>query len=165
MIPPLNLFDLKPEHLHAFWPFIRMGLEDIKRKMGPDYIPEDVYTSIRNGHVTCTMIRRGGRDLGFVIYYRQVRPFSARPELFVWVAWNRPYPRVRNGVLISTEHRLPADGMEEVVPTAWQYLINVAKTQYGTDQISWITRPKRAKAFARKYGWEPAFSMYQVTVG
>lgn len=153
MKSPLTLFELKPDQLHQWWPLLKRGLDEIKRKIGPDYIPEDIYAALRNGQTSCVIAQRSSRPLGFVVYYKQLRPFSARPELFIWAAWDLPYQLRQEG-----------DDVDEMVARMWEYLTLVAKNAYGTDQIAWMTKPRRASAFARKFGWQPTFTLFQVTV-
>lgn len=137
-----ELYELKPEELHQYWAFLARGMTAIKRKLKPNWIPEDMYAALRSAAVSCVIARRNERLLGFLIYSKQIRPFNFAPELFVWVAWNLP-----------VREWLPDDNMQSAILAVLQYIAKVAKSQYQTDQISWITRPSRAKAFARKYGW------------
>lgn len=147
----LELFELKQEDLQRYWPFLRRGLDDIKRKIRPNWLPEDIFTVLRAGQVSCVIGRRGTRLLGFQVYSKQQRPFSYEPELFIWAAWNLPL-RERQG----------DDDMRELVLAMWRHVGNVATSNYGTDNIAWMTRYGRAKAFKEKYGWRPAYAAFQV---
>lgn len=145
--PPLELVEVKQEDLHRLWDaIIQRGVLDIKRVQKPEWRPEDIYAALRNGLVNCVFARRAERLLGFLIYNRQQRPFSYRTELFVWLAWNLPI-----------REWLPNDDMQAAVTGVWNYIANIAKTQYQTDQISWITNPSRAKAFTKRFGWRPTW--------
>lgn len=142
-----ELIELKQEDLHHLWEIIlRRGVNDIKRTMKPSWVPEDIYAALRNGQISCVAARRGDRFLGFLLYNKQFRLFNYAPELFVWCAWNLP-----------VKEWLPEDEMPKVVGRVWEYIANVAKTQYGTNDITWVTRPSRAKAFTRKFGWQPTW--------
>jgi hypothetical protein len=164
-----ELFELKQEDLHKFWPFLLRGITDIKRTLKPHWIPEDIYSALRAGQVSCLLARRAvglafaysgspgpkdafasdpseGRLLGFLIYNRQLRPFSFESEAFIWCAWNLPI-----------KEWLPDDDMRQAVTSCFDYVANVARTQYGTSEISWITRPGRAKAFQKKFGWRASW--------
>ena len=149
-----ELFDLKQEELHLYWEAIlHRGAADIKRDHKPSWRVEDIYSLLRNQQVTCTIARRGPRLLGFIIYNRQQRLFSFEPECFVWLGWNLP---MREWVA--------EDHMPDVVEQVWNHVATVAKTQYQTDQITWITKPSRAKAFMRRFGWKPAWVTITVKV-
>jgi hypothetical protein len=150
---PAELFELRQEQLHEMWPFILRGLDYVKKKLKPNWIPPDLYAFLRNGQLNCIIARRAERLLGFVIYGRQLRPFDFKPELFVWVAYELPMREWE-----------PADEMPVTVQKIWQYLANLAKTQYQTDEITWLTRPGRAKAFARKFGWKPSWVTISVKI-
>ena len=146
MVSQAELHELKPEELHKFWPLLRRGVNDIKRKCKPNWVPEDIYSAIRTAQVNCVISLRGERFLGFVIYSKQLRIFNYLPELFVWLAWNLP-----------VREWLADDDMPAAVTQVWQYIANVARTQYQTDQITWITPPGRARAFSRRFGWRAAW--------
>jgi hypothetical protein len=137
-----ELIELKPEELHRFWPFLLRGMLDVKHDMQPNWIPEDLYAALKQAQVNCVMARRDERMLGFLVYSKQQRIFNYEPELFVWCAWNIPM-----------REWLPDDDMAAVVARVWAYIANIAKTVYGTSEITWVTRPRRAKAFERKFGW------------
>lgn len=143
---PAELIELQQADLHTLWPFLERGLIDVHRKLKTGWLPEDIYAALRSQQVNCVLARRAGHYLGFLIYNKQIRAFNFIPELFVWCAWSRPLREQ------SANDEIPL-----VVQEVWQYLINVAKTQYGTNEISWNTRPGRAKAFARKFGWQPSW--------
>lgn len=149
----IEISDLKQEEMHKLWPFIRSGLADIRRVFKPNWIEEDIYAAVRNTQVNAIYMHRGERLLGFVVFNKQYRLFSYQPEMFIWAAW-----------ILPVRDWLKEDDMPLMVPTTWNYLTNVAKTQYQTDQITWITRPGRAKAFARKWGWKPQWVTVSVQV-
>lgn len=142
-----ELFELRQEQLHELWDAIlERGLIDIRRDMKPNWRIEDVYSALRAQQVNCVLARRAGRILGFLIYSKQLRIFNFLPEMFVWAAWNLPIREWQ-----------PDDDMAGTVAAVWNYIANIAKTSYGTNEITWVTRPSRAKAFARKFGWQPAW--------
>jgi hypothetical protein len=78
-------FDLiPPESLHAYWAYVREGLLKVKENVKEVWLPEDVYTSIRNKRSTLYVAREDERVLGFFICEASVEPFSHKPLLFVW---------------------------------------------------------------------------------
>lgn len=154
-----ELFELKQEDLHLYWDaIIQRGALDIKRDMKPSWRVEDIYSLLRNQQVTCALLRsthgpHAGRLLAYIIFNKQFRLFSYEPECFIWLAWNLPMREWD-----------PQDNMPAVVRQGWDHVAKVAKEQYLTDQITWITRPSRAKAFMRKFGWQPAWVTMTVKV-
>ena len=153
MNEPVQLSEIRPETLHTHWPFIRSGLDSIVQKVHPDWIPENVFSALATGHANCVLAQRGGKDIGFVVYYRQPRPFSMKPDLFIWAAYSIPF-----------KQRSPADNVPDVIATVWRYLANTAKSNFGTSVIAWITTPSRARAFKKKYGWSPSFVTFHTEV-
>jgi hypothetical protein len=149
--PSFHIVEVTPALLHGFWPFIHRGLIDIWRKVHPDWLPENIFSSLTLGQANCCVGMLGQVPVAYVVYYKQLRPFSHAPELFIWAAWNIP-PRERG----------EDDNMSAVVAKMWEYLSNVAKGTYGTNKIAWITT--RDKGFYRRFGVKPAFFIYQVEV-
>jgi hypothetical protein len=143
---PLVLFEVTPERLQDLWPFLRRGLEDIKRKQKPDWIPESVFAALATGGTQCVIASRGDRLLGFEVFYKQIKPWSRKPELFIWAAWDLPIREWQEG-----------DDMPEMVAAMWRYVNNVAISNYGTDVITWGTTLSRARAYEKKYGWKPKY--------
>jgi len=142
----IDLYEMKQEELHHFWPFLQRGVNDIHHDLKPNWLPEDIFAVLRNQQVSCVIARRGKRLLAFAIYSRQLRYFSFLPEIFIWVGWTIPMREWQ-----------PEDDMPTVAPTVVGYIVDQARKQ-GIDQVTWITRPNRAKAFARKFGWKPAWT-------
>ena len=64
----------------ADWPRIRAGLEVLLSKSKQDWIPEDVYVSLFNGHSHCFEI-----GTGFVVV--QVSPYLTGRMLFIWILY------------------------------------------------------------------------------
>lgn len=150
---PVALTEVKPETLHQDWPFIKKGLTAVLAKVTPDWRDEDIYTALATGASNCVMARRGGRDIGFVVYYKLARPFSKKPDLFIWAAYTIPF-----------KERLPSDNVPDLVATVWRYLCLVAKSNFGTSVIVFITTAKRAEAFKRKYRWLPRYVTFMVEI-
>ena len=154
MIPePLAIWEVKPEQLHETWPFILRGLEVIKRRIKPDWIPVDLYSYLVSENSRCLIAQRGQRHLGFVIYGKDVYPHSRRVELFIRAAWNLPIREQRE-----------ADCMPETVLAMWRCLVQIAKTALGTNRIGWWTTANRARAFEKKYGWKPMHTGFHIEV-
>lgn len=78
-------FDLiPPESLHAYWTYVREGLERVKNNVKEVWLPEDVYTSIRNKRSSLYIARDDNRQIGFFVAEMSIEPFSNEPVLFVW---------------------------------------------------------------------------------
>ena len=153
-----ELFELKADELHRYWPFLLRGIAYVKRTCKPSWIAEDIYAALRLGQVQCVLARRtdpdgAGRLLGFVVYNKQLKLFNFQPECFIWIAWNLP----------MREWQLE-DQMKKTVRQVWDYVANIARTQYQSDTITWITTPSKARAFQRKFGWHPAWVTVEAKV-
>ncbi len=92
IIPILNT------ELQTFWPFVKKGLEQIKARWPVDWIPEDVFSTLRNNNAELVVAQRGERGIAYYIAYRQFRPWSNLPEYFIWILWS-----------ISMADRVPED--------------------------------------------------------
>lgn len=84
------LHKVDPRYLSDVWVWIRLGLEAIIRKTRDDWIPEDVYTEIRNGHAALYLIYVNHERVGFIV--TQLWPgYHAGPRLFVRALWCEPH--------------------------------------------------------------------------
>jgi hypothetical protein len=160
---PLFMLEVTRETLHRHWPFIREGLEAIIARLSlngkkperiPDWIPPDVYDKLANDASRCVLAMRGEKYLGFAIYYKDLRPFSRKPDLFIWAGYAIPF-----------KQRSQTDNVPEAFAAVWRYLVVVAKTTFGTRVIRLMTTPERAKAFRRKIGCSLDFVSCSVDVG
>jgi hypothetical protein len=148
---PLILFEVTPERLQDLWPFLRRGLDSVHKRMHPDWLPESVFTALAMGGASCVIAQRRNRLLGFQVYYRQLKPWSKKPELFIWAAWDLPIKEWQEG-----------DDIPEMVAAMWRYVNNIAISNYGTDVITWGTTVGRARAYEKKYGWKPKYVTFYI---
>jgi len=79
---------LDPGGAHEMWGWIRSGLLSIIEKTRPHYLPEDVYTRIRNGTAWLYVYAADGDDIGFAVLTQEHDPDGL--VLFVWVLWCEP---------------------------------------------------------------------------
>jgi hypothetical protein len=106
----VTILQVDPQRIHDIWPFLRRGIEDIKRRVESDFIPEDTYWWLRQNAAQAYIVSRGERRLGFFCSYIQARPFSGKKELFLWLAWaiplaeRQPDDRVMDAVRKSVEY-------------------------------------------------------------
>jgi hypothetical protein len=78
-------FDLiAPEQLHAWWQYVREGLERVKVKGKEKWFVEDVYTAIRTKRSTLYIARDEDKPIGFFVAEMSIEPFSNEHVLFVW---------------------------------------------------------------------------------
>ena len=79
---PFRLRAIDPAQLHTIWPQVRAGLEAVKAKHNPDWIPEDIYTSLKANAATLLVADEAD---GFLILQRQQRFYG--PCVLVWVCY------------------------------------------------------------------------------
>jgi hypothetical protein len=151
--PTIELIELTPLTFGEYQEFVEEGLSTVVRKVRPDWGVPNIVSAVYAGNTNCVLVRRNGKNIGFVVYYKQPRPFSLKPDLFIWAAY-----------AIPLKHRSRADNVPEVVDVVWRYLAENAKTKFGTNVIRWMTSARRAKSFAKKYGWKPDFVSFGVSV-
>jgi len=77
---------IEPQHLAAEWDRVRAGLVEVKKATNDDWLPEDVYMSLRQGQ-SALYIGTGavGEYLGFLVL-RLVPTFHSA-ELEIWCAY------------------------------------------------------------------------------
>jgi hypothetical protein len=73
---------IPPENLHEHWSYVRAGLEIVRRRAGGDWLPEDVYTALKNGN---SLLYK--RDTGFVVV-TPIRDFDGTTA-FIWAAYEQ----------------------------------------------------------------------------
>jgi len=76
---------IEPKHLAAEWERVRAGLLEVKKATTDDWLPEDVYMALRQGHAVL-YIGSGdaGEYLGFVVLRLVATAHSTRMD--VWCA-------------------------------------------------------------------------------
>lgn len=79
----MNAVTLNQQGVREMWGWIRAGLERIRRKTDPDWLPEDVWVDLMAGTAVCRVYRDSNNDdVGFVILQRMDYKHGA--SLFVW---------------------------------------------------------------------------------
>jgi hypothetical protein len=76
------LISIHPAELHDVWPWVQEGLLKVKKKTQADWIPEDVYSAIRNGTST---LHLGNQDEGFLVLTPR-NDWDCK-TLFIWIAY------------------------------------------------------------------------------
>ena len=77
------MFRVLPHELHDYWPFVKEGLGKIKQTAQDDWLPEDVYTSVRND--TAHLYFTQAHD-GFVVV-NLLSGYDGGGEMHVWCAY------------------------------------------------------------------------------
>src|SRR3546814_15917399 len=77
-----------PATLRQHWPRILSSLCAVRAKTDNDWIPEDVYHSIKSGESACHLAYDGERYVGLLVSKISVAEFSGTRSLFVWIAPN-----------------------------------------------------------------------------
>jgi len=108
-------------------------------------MPFDVLGAIRGGQAECVIVSRGTKALGFVVWYRQARPWSGKLDLFVWAAW-----------AIPLREREAGDNVSEAVLLTVQWL-KEQKRLIGANKIVFISS---RKGFARRFGFKPVLMTF-----
>lgn len=82
------LIPVDPRYLAREWEYVRAGLEQIIRKTGDDWLPEDIYLDLRASPQTTGlyMLEYGTRRIGFVVL-QLIPQYHAGPRLFVRALW------------------------------------------------------------------------------
>ena len=87
------MIHVPPSDLHRHWQYVKEGLKKVKQKSYSNWIPEDVYSALRNGTSTLHLFNGG-----FLVLTPQ-NDFDG-VTLFVWIAygegdvWKKHAPEV-----------------------------------------------------------------------
>lgn len=81
-----NLAFVHPNDLHAWWHLVRPGLESVAARTSDGWIPEDVYTAIRNGQSFLHIGTNENTFAGFVV----LTPIQGYKEkrCHIWCAYS-----------------------------------------------------------------------------
>lgn len=141
-VAPVVITPVKPAELHQAWDFLERGLEDIRRKVKPDWRSPDVFGAIRAEWATACIVSRGHRYLGFIVWHKQQRGWSGIMDVFLWAGWALPL-----------RERLPGDGIAEAHWRVREYLYAV-KQAIGAQKIIAVSS---RKGLVKKYGFKELF--------
>ncbi len=73
---------VKPDELHSVWAFVKAGLEVVRNRCFERWIPEDVYTALKQGGSQLFVA-----EDGFIVVTPQKDQFSGEQILFIWAAY------------------------------------------------------------------------------
>jgi hypothetical protein len=87
-VPGINrqLTYVNPQELHDYWPLVLDGLKVVQGNSSDGWIPEDVYTCIRNNTSTLHIGYEGDEYVGFVVL--TPTPNFDGMRLNVWCAYS-----------------------------------------------------------------------------
>lgn len=132
------LHPIEPQHLAAEWDRTRAGLAEVKKATPDDWLPEDVYMSLRQGHSTLYIgTGDSGEYLGFVVL-RLVPTFHSK-KVEIWCAYS------------ATREPL----MRRFFPH-----IKAVARNVGATMISFASARDEWEAGARRLGFTPAQVSY-----
>lgn len=132
------LHPIEPQHLAAEWDRVRAGLVEVKKATNDDWLPEDVYMSLRQGHSTLYIgTGDAGTYLGFIVL-RLVPTFHSK-KVEIWCAYS------------ATREPL----MRRFFPH-----IKAVARNVGATSISFASARDEWEAGARRLGFKPAQVSY-----
>jgi len=137
------------KQLHDHWPFVRRGLEAIRKKTKPEWLAEDIYSAIRQGNAMLLLAMCGPNPVGFTISYFTEVPFSNRKELFVWAAWTIP-PR----------ERLTGWPVQAAINDNFDTLVRLARAE-GAFRLSCLSPRPGFGGWAKQFGFRHYLSSYE----
>ena len=83
----LEFIPVLQNNLHECWPLLKLGLEQIRAEWPVDWIPEDLYSSLRGGNSEAFILKRAAKDIGFFVAYKSLRAWSGVAEYLIWILW------------------------------------------------------------------------------
>jgi DNA-binding transcriptional LysR family regulator len=78
---------IDPKHLSAEWERVRAGLVEVKKATTDDWLPEDVYMALRQGHAVLYIGEGAAHEyLGFLVL--RLVPTHHDKRLEIWCAYS-----------------------------------------------------------------------------
>lgn len=81
----MDIVLVPPDNLRSVWAKIRDGLDAMPAE---DWIPEDVYHSVKSGDSALYMGVDDDGYAGFMVLRKMVAEFSRQPYMHVWLAYS-----------------------------------------------------------------------------
>lgn len=130
-----------PEQLLAEWERVRAGLLAVQEHSADDWLPEDIYMSLKTGNASLHVAEDGSDYLGFLIL--QLLPTFHSKKLHVWCAYaNDGKPLLR--VFLRTLRDLAANA-------------GATKITFSSPRDEWLSVGKRG-------GFTPTQCMFELTI-
>lgn len=99
---PYKLFPVADNQLRLSWPWIREGLIVLLKKNPEPWIPEDVYSSVKERKAVIYIAAKNNQPVGFVVVK------SMNKNLHIWCAYS-------------------VENDPELIDYAWKQLVEIAK--------------------------------------
>ncbi len=109
---------IAPQDLHTVWGTVKVGLEVVKRRTGEQWIPEDVYASLKAGSSQLFMV-----DDGFAILQQTRNEWTNEPCLHIWIAFHMKHEDISEEVhsnLRKIAHNIGAKSITFTSPRRWE---------------------------------------------
>ena len=135
----ITLTWIKPNDLHDHWPQIKEGLKQVRKYGSNEWMPEDVYMSIKMGESHLHVGYDGEQYLGFIVTQTQKTHKGA--ALHIWAVYSQ-----------AKDFNL----LREVMPTLKEWAGNVSahKLTFSSNRHGW-------KKAAEKLGFEETVTWYE----
>ena len=86
-----NLIYVSPVDLRQHWDCVKSGLMEVRKHTDEPWIPEDIYTELKNGTATLHVEKDGG---GFVVLQKQAQYDGI--ALHIWAAYSKSLKPLEN---------------------------------------------------------------------
>lgn len=104
---------IPPDDLIFEWERVRAGLLEVQKGSGDDWLPEDVYSTIKGGHASLHMVEdKHGDYLGFVIL--QLLPTFHGKRLHVWAAYSATKKHMLPNLLVDLRPMAATAGASKI---------------------------------------------------
>jgi hypothetical protein len=85
---------IEPKDIASEWERVRAGLVAVRKATTDDWLPEDVYMAVKQGHATLYIGESAGEYLGFLVL--RLAPTFHGARLDIWCAYSAtPRPLMR----------------------------------------------------------------------
>lgn len=144
----MNCSYVQPKDLQHAWANIKPSVSRIALRYETDWIPEDVYASLRSGESQLFLV---GDGRGFVVLKKNLNQYTGESSLFVWV-----------GSYFDADKHGPDFTVDEKNALTAQ-LCEMAKSAGATSVM--FESPRRGwDKIALEMGWKPVMTTWKVDV-
>lgn len=84
---PWRLEPVEAPQLGAVWEYVGAGVAVVKRRTGPAWTPEHIFTALFNKQAFLYLAKRGDLTGGFVVLLPQTCPYTGDKILVLWVCY------------------------------------------------------------------------------
>ena len=84
--------------LHEVWPQVLPGLEVVRKRVSPEWMPEDVYATLKTNLATLYMCYSEGEYMGFMVLAPKLDEYSGKRSLLVWIAYSKSWQATSEGL-------------------------------------------------------------------